>query len=259
MPRPFYLIGHNPNSVDEAIRCIRAGANAIEPDLYFKDGEFYVNEVIPFVSKIFPPKKGPVLKDYLTDLKHALMADPSLQLALIMWDTKNMDQYNVNDLFAILRQYFINFFPQISVGVTTGDKKYLQCFDTLIAETNQEIAGIDGMCTVDEARHYFESRGLNYMYANGTGVPLWPTTLDRYKHQIMRAVTIRDHPQNHYLRWVYVYTVNNANHIREYLRLNLDGLNTDNVALVKSILQEDEFKNMYQLKDIPVSIHDIPV
>ena len=41
--------------------------------------------------------------------------------------------------------------------------------------------------------------------------------VERYKHQIARAVVIRDHPQNRYLQWVYVYTVNNSNHIREYL------------------------------------------
>ena len=247
MPRPFYIIGHNTNNLNDVLACLRSGANAIEPDLYFKDQEYYMNEVVPIISKIFPPKKGPKLKDFFTDLKNALIADPSLNLAMILIDTKNIDQYNINDLFALVRQYFSNFFPQVYIGVTAGDKKYLPSFDDFIAETDHEIIGIDGLCTADEAHQYFNTRGIKYSYASGTGVPILDTTADRYKHQIIRAIQRRDHPANLWLKWVYVYTVNNANSIREYLRLNVDAINSDHVARVKSILAEDEFKDMYEL------------
>jgi len=57
MPRKFYLIAHNPNKVDEAVACLRGGANALEPDVYFENGDFYVMEIVPLISKIFPPKR----------------------------------------------------------------------------------------------------------------------------------------------------------------------------------------------------------
>jgi hypothetical protein len=39
VPRPFYLIGHNPNTPELARAFIDAGANALEPDLRFVDRE----------------------------------------------------------------------------------------------------------------------------------------------------------------------------------------------------------------------------
>ncbi|MGD1149123.1 MAG: hypothetical protein ABR961_14375 [Thermoanaerobaculaceae bacterium] len=67
--RKFYLIGHNPNSVGEAIRCLEAGANALEPDVCWDadDRAFYVHEEIPLIptwaAKWF--RKSLRLEDYL--------------------------------------------------------------------------------------------------------------------------------------------------------------------------------------------------
>jgi len=32
-PRPFYIVGHNPNTVHDAEVALQAGANALEPDV----------------------------------------------------------------------------------------------------------------------------------------------------------------------------------------------------------------------------------
>src|SRR5262249_40946564 len=42
--RPFYHIGHNPNSLEEVDAALAGGANAIEPDLQFENGDLDVRE-----------------------------------------------------------------------------------------------------------------------------------------------------------------------------------------------------------------------
>lgn len=47
-PRKFYIIGHNPNSVHEAVKCLKAGANALEPDVHYLpeyDEKFFVYDL----------------------------------------------------------------------------------------------------------------------------------------------------------------------------------------------------------------------
>jgi hypothetical protein len=44
--RKFYIIGHNPDTLGEAADFMRAGANALEPDICFdaaKPGQFFVS------------------------------------------------------------------------------------------------------------------------------------------------------------------------------------------------------------------------
>jgi hypothetical protein len=45
--KPFYIIGHNPNTLDEAKGDIDAGANALEPDMMkFSDSAVYLNKKV---------------------------------------------------------------------------------------------------------------------------------------------------------------------------------------------------------------------
>jgi hypothetical protein len=40
--RPFYIIGHNPNTPADAIRQLRMGFNALGPDIRYVDGQLRV-------------------------------------------------------------------------------------------------------------------------------------------------------------------------------------------------------------------------
>src|SRR5882762_1249247 len=129
MPRKFYLIAHNPNKADDAVACLRSGANALEPDVYFENGNFYVMEIVPVISKIFPPKRGPLLQDYLQNLQDKLIADSSLNLALMLFDSKNLDKVDVNLLFEVIRKKISNLLPGVAMVVTAGNRKYLSGFN----------------------------------------------------------------------------------------------------------------------------------
>lgn len=240
MPRPFYLIAHNPNSVNDAVKCLQQGANAIEPDVLFKENDFYVMEVIPIWSSLFPPGKGPRLADYLMQLQEKIIAsqgtDKPLKLSLILFDTKNIDRYNVNTLFEVVRAHFN--LPDVRWVVTTGSKKYLPAFARFIPNAANEMVGIDGACSAGDADIFFQGRKMNYTYANGTSLPLITTTAPVYLNQIKSAIQLRDSDQKTKPTLVYAWTVNNANSMRAYLRLGVDGIITDKISQAVKVLKE---------------------
>jgi hypothetical protein len=42
MKRKFYIIGHNPNYISQAQNALKNKANALEPDIVYKNGDFWV-------------------------------------------------------------------------------------------------------------------------------------------------------------------------------------------------------------------------
>ena len=85
--RKFYIIKHNPNTVDAAVSALKnEHANALEPDVTFRTGGFWVYDSDdPFDGGWH----GSIsLEDYCTGLANALLNDRTLNLALIAWDLK---------------------------------------------------------------------------------------------------------------------------------------------------------------------------
>ncbi len=242
MPRPFHLIAHNPNTVDEAIAALAAGANALKSDVYYADNNFYVMERIPVWSKILAPKKGPLLADYLSNLQARILesqisAKP-LHLSLILFDTKNLDRFPVSKLFTAAKASFS--LSSLKLGVTTGNKKCLSNFKDF-APAENELIGIDRGCGIADAHRFFKGLNTRYTYANGTSLPLIPTTAPIYLDEIVAAIQLRDSANAVKPALVYSWTVNSKASMRNYLRLGVDGLITDKIADAVSVLAEAEF------------------
>ena len=125
MPRKFYLIGHNPNNVQDAVAYLQAGANALEPDVCYDKGSktFYVHdEDVDFLPSWL--YSGPTLMSYLDNLVQALRGNQSLQLALISFDLKAPYSYDINaQLYDTIRTHFSQFFPKVSILTTVGKSK----------------------------------------------------------------------------------------------------------------------------------------
>ncbi len=259
MPRPFFLIGHNPNSMAAVEACLANGGNAIEPDVYYEDGEYYMMELVPVISKIFPPKKGPKLEDFLTDLKNLLDHNTEYNLALIIFDTKNLGDCNINDLADRVRMFFVNDYPGVSIAFTTGSPKYLSGFNPFVAKTPLEWVGIDAISNADDAARYFDQLNKNYIYGNGTSLPLIAASAPVYRDQIHRAIQLRDDGHHPLLQTVYAYTVNAKPSMRSYLREKVDGLITDNVIELTEVLKEPEFINEYYMAKPQILQENIPI
>ena len=104
--RKFYIIAHNPNTIREAEEFLKAGANALEPDVCFdaaRPERFYVSHGTPG-SNPFTPEHS--LVAYMRGLA-GVLADESnnYNLALIAFDIKSPDL----DINEFLRVVFENF------------------------------------------------------------------------------------------------------------------------------------------------------
>ena len=97
--RPFYIIGHNPNTIEEVQEFLELGANGLEPDIVCSEGQFYVSHFqLPTYEGI------PKLEDYLHDLKQLLITK-QYNLALIIFDMKETG-FDPNDLIAVIKNNF---------------------------------------------------------------------------------------------------------------------------------------------------------
>ena len=240
-PRPFYLIAHTPNTVDVAAACLAAGANALEPDVYYTGNNFYVIQGVPVLSKILPLKKGPLLADYLTGLQTEIfisqITDNPLNLSLILFNTKNLGENEVNKLTEIARANFT--LPNVRLEIVTGNKKYLDRFVNFSPKKPSEMAEMEGCASVDGNR-FFQQAKTNHTYANGTRLPLMSSS-SKYLDEVRAAMQLRDHTDEVNPILVYARTVNSKTSMRSYLRLGVDGFITDNINDAASVIAEPEF------------------
>jgi hypothetical protein len=250
MKRPFYLIARNPNSVEEAVACLAAGANALEPDVFFIDNDFYIMDIAPLWSKLLTtPKKGPRLADYLTELQFVIRASQDsknpLRLARILFDIKNLSPFDLNQLFAVVRSSFS--LPGVALGVTTRNRKQVGSFNHFVPKDERETVGLDGGYSAKDAHDFFKEIRMNYTYASGPTEPLASSTTRDYFIEIMTAIRFRDSSSAVKPNQVYAWTVNSKDSMRTYLSLGVDGFTTDKIEDALSVIAEPEFAGKFVL------------
>ena len=247
--RNFYLFGHNPNSVKEAIACLEAGANALEPDVCYvaADHAFYVHEeisLIPsFVSRWF--RKYLRLEDYLKGVAlYLAQNDRASQLALIALDLKPPYVYDLNELEAVVEANFSASFPETSILTTISDPKQMTFLAQLSPADSRRGVGVDEYSSAADVDDFFRTKPLPFTYANGTSVPFLPTT--HYLSDIRNAVTLRDSGSPDSFRLVYAWTVNGEASMTSFLDSGVDGLITDKVERLRELLAT-KYSGRYQL------------
>ena len=242
MPRPFYVIGHNPNKVDEALRCLADGANGLEPDVCYDPdtNSFSVHEQLPVLPKWLSKwlYGGIALTDYLAQVADYLAGTPSANLALLAFDLKEPYTYDINLLLGLVKSNFSDRFPGVSILTTVSTSEGMRFLARAAAQRPNDFVGIDEYLPPDEVFGFFQSTGLRYTYANGTSVPLIPTT--RYVKEISRALALRNsNPETGGPKLVYAWTVNSEASMRAYLDMDIDGLITDNIPALLQLLKTD--------------------
>ena len=241
MPRPFYLVGHNPNKVKEAIDCLAAGANGLEPDVCYDPdtNSFSVHEQIPLLPKVVSRwLYGAVpLTDYLAGVADYLASTPTANLTLLALDLKEPYTYDINQLLAVVKANFSNRFPGISILTTVTTSAGMQFLAKTAAQRPNDLVGVDEYLAPDDVAGFFQTTGLRYTYANGTSVPLISTT--RYVKDISRALALRNTNPVTGPKLVYAWTVNSERSMRTYLDMDVDGLITDNIPALLELLKTE--------------------
>jgi hypothetical protein len=239
--RQFFIIGHNPNVLADAVNYLQAGANALEPDIHWVNGAYYMGEGTTSTDLS--------LANYLAGLSLALTTSPALTPALIMFDTKNSTG-NIVNLFDCIQTNFSNQFKDTAIMVTrsqaTEDEYVFFGPGASVLSPNNAL-GVDEHTEPEFVDSFFQSLNIpNYTYADGISI-LAPLLSIFFKGRIERAVAMRDKGDS--FKLVYSWTLDSSSDIDMFLKLNPDGLITDTPAALKEIITTN-FSQQYQLAPV---------
>ncbi len=237
-PRPFYIIQHNPNTIDDVLHALANGANAIEPDInVYADRPDYL-----CMSHVQGGPSDPTLVEYLQGLHDVVLAHP--ELALVVFDCKEAvttPERGVEILDAI-RTYLThdNTLPVIlSVG-KIDEGAMFENIHTTIRDREGLMIDEEG----DPARvvEFFNRLGVTNQ-GHGNGISVMNATIGPlYRHSSEHACELR--AEANVPKFIYTWSVNEADEMREYIRIGVDAVISDEVATLKDVVAEAEFSTL---------------
>ena len=245
--RKFYIIAHNPNLIEDAKKFLLAGANALEPDVCVKHGNFFISHDHSASSNAMTPEHS--LEKYLTDLRRFIIAQGNkINLALIMWDFKDPDApITIQDFLKVVHDNFSKF-PEcadIAMSVTVSSKDdadFLTKYNGLIANV---AVGIDEeKLPGDVSTAFALGNQKRYSYANGiilTGIKLGVF------HSMMAAKGVQQSDPG--MKLIYTWVMADKDAMRDFLHIRIDGIivNLGSVPTLKAVLAEKDFVPIYEL------------
>jgi hypothetical protein len=237
-PRPFYIVGHNPNTPERAVAFLQAGANALEPDLRLDGSEIRVRDVI-FGGRVrWPPggDAGPTLSEYLRGLREKLAATKTPAPALIAWDLKPPFEIGwMNTALQTIRAELGRYYPDTAMLYTAGGKDGIAPLKELAALlVAGEAIGIDDHITPERLDAEFRNLRVPYTFSDGTDAD-----------SIAAAIALRDRGGSY--RLVYAWTVNRRATMHELLLAGVDAMIVDDVPGLCATLALPQHRASYRL------------
>lgn len=246
-PRPFYICGHNPNSFDLVKRALAGGANALEPDVnVFRHRP---DELCISHGGTLGTGQGdddePALVPFLQFLRQ--QADLHPQLSLIVFDCKpatNTPDHGVTLLEAIRRHLTDS--TRLNVIISVAARTNAAMFDK-IAPMLRDREGLMVDAENDPvavSNMFVERNVLHQGFGNGTSI-LNSILGPNVRPSMERACALRAEANRP--RFIYVWTVNSHDLEREYIRIGVDGIISDDVAKLREIVDEPEMNQLVRL------------
>lgn len=242
-PRPFYIFGHNPNNITDATKAVKNGANGLEPDLQVY--EDHPEQLC--VSHGTGEQSAPSLVSYLDALHQLASAHPMLSLVVFDCKSEVTSADHGFELLMAIRSH-LTFDNDLSVMISIGNRDDNQgdFFDRIVDILGpREGLMIDADNDPGDVSNYFTRRGVMHQgYGNGISVansvlgPFYRYTLEGACGN--RAQAGRPH-------FIYVWTVNAHDELREYIRIGVDGIITDDPGDLLKISSEAEFASLIRL------------
>lgn len=237
--RAFFIIGHNPNSIEEAKEFLDNGANALEPDIVCADGQFYVSH-IPRLSY----KNILTLPEYLQNLK-ALLLEGKYNVALIIWDIKTVN-FDPNHFMDVVKENFSGaIMDGIAMLITHSDdhdflNKFTGQFHNVgvgLDESNLSPSQIESIFTNANQR--------NFSYADGITTLLKKPVV--YKN-ITEAQFCRYENEPNSFGLVYTWVMRKESSLRKFLDIYVDGImvEVNTVRLLKKLIDNPPYNEVYE-------------
>jgi glycerophosphoryl diester phosphodiesterase len=246
-PRPFYICAHNPNSFDLVVRALAAGANALEPDVnVFKHRP---NELCISHGGTLGTGQAdddePALVPFLQFLRQ--QADRHPQLSLVVFDCKpatNTPDHGVTLLNAI-REHLTDS-TRLNVIISVATMANAAMFDKIAPMLrDREGVMIDAENDPVAVSKMFVQRHVTHQ-GFGNGISVLNSMLGpNVRPSMERACALRAEANRP--RFIYVWTVNSHDLEREYIRIGVDGIISDDVAKLREIVDEPELQKLIRL------------
>jgi hypothetical protein len=257
-PQPFYVIGHNTNTIEDVRMALEKGANAVEIDVnVYEDnqGELCISEAGKFDKDEGGDSDAPTLEQFLKEL-HVIVSGNPEKLALVIFDCKpkvGMAEHGVTLLKAI--RALLTFDNALNIIISVAKFSDVSIFEkirfvlhplegVMIDEENDPtaitkfFAGVGPICYGNGVAHAFQS----------------PLLSPHVRLSIEKACALRATSGN--IKWIYTWTLGTAEFMREYLNLGVNGIipgkasstfDAEAVGTLRSIVDQPEFKSTIRL------------
>ncbi|MEO5992464.1 MAG: PLAT/LH2 domain-containing protein [Arthrobacter sp.] len=242
-PRPFYVVGHNPNTVADATEAVTNGANGLEPDVQVY--EDHPGQLC--ISHGTGEPSAPSVADYLIGIHQLAQANP--QLSLLVFDCKpevTSPDHGFELLLAIREHLTFDNDLNVILSIGNRDDNQGAFFDRIVDILGpREGLMIDAENDAAAVSNYFTSRGVGHQ-GYGNGISFMNFILGPYyRYTLEAACGIRAAAARP--AFIYVWTVNAHDELREYIRIGVDGAITDDPRDLRDIAAEGQFSSLIRL------------
>ena len=217
--KPIYIIGHNPNTIEDVKNYLGGGANAIEPDINVASGSSKL-----CVSHEQGNENTISIDAYFSQINDLLEVYP--HLSLIYLDCKPNVVGRGKEILQSVRTHLGS---KLKIVLSVSSIKEAEImFPSLVHDLQEnEYLLIDEENDPVAVSQFFESIGApRFGYANGDSVPLLPTPIffPHIEKSIASGCWLRDEGK---LSFVFTWTFNSKFNQKHYLNLGIDGIIVD--------------------------------
>lgn len=229
--RPFYLIGHNADTVAEVEEYLKMGASGFDIDVNVAKSN--TNHLCighgPDLGTGGSDTNAPPIVNYFREVHR--LARQYTNLSLIYLDCKALvaTPEKGRVLLQVVRNHLVGLGPDripINVIITGGTVKDRSLFEAIAPDLrDHEAVMFDYEDHPGATSEYFSEIGvINQCYADGTGVMNFAQCLfaRHIRPGITAACALRD--QKHQIRLVLTWTVNSRRQMEKYIKLGVDGM-----------------------------------
>ena len=270
VPRPFYLVGHNTNSIADVLAALSAGANAVEVDVnVYEDApdRLCISEAGGLDSDEGGGANAPSLAEFLNDL-HPVVAERQDSFALVIFDCKPKaaTAEHGSTIQNIVRN-LLTLDNDLNVIFSVASLAEGAIFNIVRGDLRpREGLMIDQENDPDAVSAFFSGVGPQ-CFGNGIAASFQAPSLSPHvRPSIEKACVLKAGSGS--LKFVYTWTVGDPDTMREYLRIGVSGIipgqspsafDPASVAVLHAILGEPEFQPLVRLagrRDNPFTRED---
>ena len=253
----FYIVAHNPNTVAEAEEYLKAGANALEPDVCFSSNpshpdRYYVShDHVSSNAGSHDFDHEHSLAVYMRNLKDLILRN-NFKPALIWFDYKDGPSGDINEMLKIVHDNFTVFDPicaNVAIMVSVASlaaAPFLYNYDQTVPRCGICIDEEDDPMGVQQL--FINAKQKRFAYADGIAT-FWFDPKIYKALMLAKVLQAQAIDPSETFKMAHAWVLADSDSIRNYLDISIDGImvNLSTVATLKAILQEKHYLPVYEL------------